>query len=131
MFNHLKFVLKRNILFLQFSFLILFRSFNIYSFNNLRYKWGCFVYHFNQQFSVFKQYYKYFHTSFHPHVFLHMFSNNKIHVFKCMYQTPLNSNPPHLNTFYIKLYIGCKCFSLKIISYFEIWILRVCLVRDF
>ena len=40
-------------------------------------------------FLVFKQHYTYFHIFFHPHVFTHMFSNNKIHVFKHMYQTPL------------------------------------------
>ena len=37
---------------------------------------GCFVCIFKQQFSVFKQHYTYFHTLFHPHVFLHMFLNN-------------------------------------------------------
>ena len=38
-------------------------------------------------FSVFKQHYTYFHILFHPHIFLHVFSNNKTHVFKYMYQT--------------------------------------------
>ena len=31
---------------------------------------------FKQQFSVFKQHFTYFHTLFHSHVFLQMFSNN-------------------------------------------------------
>ena len=37
---------------------------------------GCLVDVFKQQFSVFKQYYIFFHTFFHSHVFPHMFSNN-------------------------------------------------------
>ena len=48
---------------------------------------GCVVHHFKQPFSVFKQHYTYFHILFYPHVFPHIFSNNKKHVFKCMYQT--------------------------------------------
>ena len=36
--------------------------------------WGCLVCGFKQQFSVLKQHYTYFHTLFHPHVFLQMFS---------------------------------------------------------
>jgi len=40
-------------------------------------------------FLVFKQYYTHFHTLFYPLVFPHMFSSNKTHVFKHMYQTPL------------------------------------------
>ena len=30
---------------------------------------GCLVVYFEQQFLIFKQYYMYFHTFFHPHVF--------------------------------------------------------------
>ena len=48
---------------------------------------GCVVHHFKQPFSVFKQHYTYFQILFYPHVFPHIFSNNKKHVFKCMYQT--------------------------------------------
>ena len=40
---------------------------------NLR---GCLVYVFKQSFSVFKQYFKYFHILFHSHVFPQVFSNN-------------------------------------------------------
>ena len=46
------------------------------------------VWQLKHMFSVFKQYYTYFHTLFYSHVFPHMFSNNKIHVFKYIYQTP-------------------------------------------
>ena len=45
------------------------------------------VWQLKYMFSIFKQYYIYFPTLFYPHVFLHIFSNNKIHVSKCMYQT--------------------------------------------
>ena len=45
------------------------------------------VWQLKHMFSVFKQHYMFFYIFFHPHVFLHIFSNNKIHVFKCMYQT--------------------------------------------
>ena len=38
--------------------------------------WWWLVCVFEQQFSVFKQYYMYFHTLFHPHAFSQMFSNN-------------------------------------------------------
>ena len=48
---------------------------------------GLFVRNFKHMFSVFKQHYMHFYSLFHTHVFPHMFSNNKIHVFKCMYQT--------------------------------------------
>ena len=49
---------------------------------------GCLVHHFKKKKTrVFKQNYRYFYTLFHPHIFPHMFSNNKTHVFKCMYQT--------------------------------------------
>ena len=37
---------------------------------------GCLVSVFKQQFSVFKQHFTYFHTLFHPHVFLQKFLNN-------------------------------------------------------
>ena len=40
---------------------------------NLR---GCLVYVFKQSFSVFKQYFTYFHILFHPQVFSQVFSNN-------------------------------------------------------
>ena len=36
----------------------------------------CLVCNFKQLFLVFKQYFTYFNTFFHPHVFLQMFSNN-------------------------------------------------------
>ena len=54
-------------------------------------KRGCLVHHFKQQFLVSKQHYTYFHTFFYPYVFPHMFSNNKTHVFKCIYQTPFKT----------------------------------------
>ena len=38
--------------------------------------WGCLVYIFKQQFSVFKQHFTHFNTLFHPHVFSQMFLNN-------------------------------------------------------
>ena len=38
--------------------------------------WGCLVYVFKQQFSVFKQYFTHFNALFHPHVFPQMFLNN-------------------------------------------------------
>ena len=38
--------------------------------------WGCLVCVFKQQFSVFKQYFMYFNTLFHSHVFPQMFLNN-------------------------------------------------------
>ena len=37
---------------------------------------GCLVYVLKQSFSVFKQYFTYFNTFFHLHVFLQMFLNN-------------------------------------------------------
>ena len=37
---------------------------------------GCLVYVFKQSFLVFKQYFTYFNTFFHLHVFLQMFLNN-------------------------------------------------------
>ena len=49
---------------------------------------GRLVHNFKHMFSVFKQHYMHFHTLFHPHVFSHMFLNNKTYIFKCMYQTP-------------------------------------------
>ena len=48
----------------------------------------CLVHVFKQQFSVFKQYYMYFHILFYSLIFPHMFLDNKFSVFKCMYQTP-------------------------------------------
>ena len=50
---------------------------------------GCLIDMFKHMFSVFKQHYTNFHTLFHPCVFSHV-SNNKIHVFKHIYQIPPN-----------------------------------------
>ena len=52
---------------------------------------GYLVHQLKHTFSVFKQFYTYFHKFFHPHIFPHKFSNNKTHVFKCIYQIP-----PHI-----------------------------------
>ena len=50
---------------------------------------GCLVDIFKQQFSVFKQYYTYFYTLFHSHVFLHMFSNNNFQFLSACTKHPL------------------------------------------
>ena len=47
---------------------------------------GCLVSVFKQQFSVFKQHFTYFHTLFHPYVFLQKFFKQQFSVFKHMYQ---------------------------------------------
>ena len=41
-----------------------------------RKKRKCLVCVFKQSFLIFKQYFTHFHTLFHPHVYLQMFSNN-------------------------------------------------------
>ena len=47
----------------------------------------------NNYFSVFKQYFTYFHTLFHPHVFLQIFSNNNFQFLKTCTNLPLSFYP--------------------------------------
>ena len=51
-------------------------TFSFISINKVLIQRGCLVCVFKQLFSVFKQYFTYFYTLFHPHVFPQMFSNN-------------------------------------------------------
>ena len=58
---------------LDFIFLFLFLNFifmaNTWVTNRFSTLWACLLLLFKQRFSVFKQYYTYFYTLFHPHVF--------------------------------------------------------------
>ena len=58
---------------LDFIFLFLFLNFifmaNTWITNKFSTLWACLLLLFKQQFSIFKQYYTYFYTLFHPHVF--------------------------------------------------------------
>ena len=63
---------------------------------------GCLVDIYKYIFLIFKQYYTHFYTLFHPYLFSHMFSNNKIHIFKLIYQTP----PNNLNSIFVNVTVN-------------------------
>ena len=59
----------------------------------------CLVFVFKQKFSVFKQYYTYFHIFFHPHIFLQIFLNNNFQFLNTHIKPALN----------IKIFRICEC----------------------
>ena len=63
-------------------------------------------------FLIFKQHYTYFHILFHLHIFSHMFSNNKTHIFKCICQNPLNIWINYFKRIKFSYIIGLQSYSI-------------------